>query len=202
MRDPEDSFLPIYDRDFAPRLEVRSAGFRAIFAALEESVPAAGFRIVETGSLRTPGNWQGDGQSTRLFDAFVCFHGGSVVTFDLDPAAALAVRQCCSALTTAVTGDSVAHLHALRRAGGAPIDCLYLDSLDLDPADPMRSALHHLKELTVAWPLLASGAIVAIDDNPQGDERMPFGKGLLVDDLLHHLGCELLHPGYQHVWRL
>lgn len=201
------SFLEYYDSKFAPLLGQRAASFRVIFERLEAlcrarppGAPPA--LIVETGSLRQIGNWAGDGQSTVLWKEFARFHACEIHTVDLDPDAALTVRETCGDAVHAHTGDSVAYLHGLARQRSRQIDLLYLDSYDLDMDDPFPSAFHHIKELIAVAPCLGPGTIVAIDDNfidPLGNLT---GKGYLVLQWFKHLDIPRLHDGYQYVWQL
>jgi hypothetical protein len=165
------SFLTHYESVFAPLLGV---------CAL----------IIETGSMRTPGNWTWDGQSTVLWKEFGLLYESEIHTVDLDPEAARVVRQECGELVQAHTGDSV------------QIDMLYLDSYDFDAADPFPSAFHHIKELIAVRPCLGPGSIIAIDDNFVLAEGGFTGKGYLADEWFRHLDIPCLHRGHQFVWQL
>jgi hypothetical protein len=203
-----DSFLPRYDRDFAPLLAARAEGFRTIFAEVEarRGLGAAGAPaplVVETGSVRIRDNWAGDGQSTRLFEAFVDHHGGQCVTVDIDSAAAPLVRELCSQRTRAVTADSVRFLAELSASLGArQVDLLYLDSFDLDPADAHPSAFHHMKELTAIWRNVRPGTVIAVDDNPELPDGRRVGKAMYVAQFLDDLGVAPFHAGWQLAWVL
>ncbi|HEY4370632.1 MAG TPA: class I SAM-dependent methyltransferase [Burkholderiales bacterium] len=197
------SFLPTYEERYAPHLLGRTDGFRIMFRELEARLarrpgPAL---IVETGSLRTPGEWL-DGQSTLLWAEFAKVHPCEIHTVDLNPDAAVTVRQTCGDAVHAHTGDSVAFLH---RMACAPqprqIDLLYLDSFDLDKEDPFPSAFHHMKELTSARPCIGPGTIIAVDDNLVLPDGQYGGKGYLVMQWFRHLEIECLHSGYQWIWR-
>lgn len=200
------SFLPVFDRDYAPRLERRAEGFRAIFERVEaRAVVGAEGRtsplVVETGSVRVRDNWAGDGQSTRLFDAYVTHHRGRCLTVDIDPAAAPLVRELCSRRTEAVTGDSVAFLARLSAdLGDRRIDLLYLDSFDLDPADARPSAFHHMKELAAVWRSVRPGTVIAVDDNPELPDGHRIGKAMYVAQFLEDLGVAPFYDGYQLAW--
>src|SRR5687767_14228272 len=68
-----DSFLPFFDSHIAELVGARrSGGFRAMIAAVEAALVCSTEKLVlvETGGLRQLENWLGDGQSTRIFDAF------------------------------------------------------------------------------------------------------------------------------------
>lgn len=107
------SFLPVFDARFGPRLQHRARTFRAVFEPLEAAGPRDDYRIVETGCLREPGSWRGDGQSTALFDAFVIHDGGRVQSVDLDPAAVRAARSVVGPRTDVCCADSLEFLWAL-----------------------------------------------------------------------------------------
>lgn len=195
-------FLGFFDQQFATLVgEHRAGGFRAMFLALEAR-PREGILIVETGGLRQPGNFAGDGQSTVIFDAYVQFRRGQLISVDLDPACAAHTREYCSARAIPVTADSVGLLHLLSTLGEErPIDLLYLDSMDLDQDNPTPSAQHHLKELAAIMPRLRPGTLIAVDDNPLvGGKRV--GKGYLVEEFLAGIGARKLFDGYQMLWEL
>ena len=150
--------------------------------------------IVETGCVRQEGNWAGDGQSTLVWDAFANFHGGRVYSVDLDVKAAALANSLTSPLTTVEANDSVSYL--LHLAGlGIVADLLYLDSYDIDWAEPTPSMEHHEKELDAAWPMLRPGSLVAVDDN-----RPDVGKGYLVGLVAQREGWTVLADDYVRAW--
>lgn len=205
---PAPSFLPTFDRDYAPLLAQRADGFRAVFARVESLARLRGGDanpplVVETGSVRVRDNWAGDGQSTRLFDAYVRHHRGRCLTVDIDPAAGALVRELCSESTEATTGDSVSFLADLSVSlGTRRIDLLYLDSFDLDPADARPSAFHHMKELTAVWRSLGPGTVIAVDDNPVLPDGHRIGKAMYVAQFFDDLGVVPFYTGYQLAWQL
>ena len=89
------------------------------------------------------------------------------------------------------------------------IDFLYLDSFDLDPNNPTPSQVHHIKELCACMKNISKGTIIAVDDHlntPEFDQYrstlVQGGKARYVEDFMNDIGAELLHDGYQIVWRL
>lgn len=194
--DPGISFSEQFERFFKPRLGRRADGFTAIFDALGAH-PAPPL-ILETGCLRIPQNWPGDGQSTFMFDAFARDRHGAVISVDITPESIDTARRACSSTTQLICNDSVAALHALSQTIRRPADLLYLDSFDLDSSNPMPSAIHHLMELTAARPLVGPGTIICIDDYQVGD--LKGGKGLLVDRFFAQCNVRVLYSGYQKVW--
>ena len=195
-------FAVHFAAQFAPRLGRRAAGFAAIFAALA-GAPAP-LLILETGTLRVPGNWEGDGQSTYLFDVYAQCElaqgrPATLFSIDLGTESIAAARATCSSVVNLICNDSVYALHSLaRQLDRRTASLLYLDSFDLDLAEPMPSAIHHLMELAAAAPLLRPGSLIAVDDHGVADG----GKGALVDRYMESVGATVLYSGYQKLWRL
>lgn len=186
-------FWSFFEATAAPQLAHRESTFRQLFSYLDKL--ADPLVIVETGSVRQPGNWRGDGQSTLLFDRYAQQRPGTrVLTVDSD---AEASRQCLglvSGLVEVHTRDSVAFLHTLaQHPWPDPSWCFYLDSFDVDYAAPYPSAAHHLKELVAIAPLLRPDSLVVIDDSPAS----PPGKGFLVAEYAQAIGARVMFHEYQ-----
>lgn len=199
------AFVQLFNTKYAPRLGMREESFRIMLEKLERSQLAGAPvpLIVETGSMRQPDNWEGDGQSTLLWAAFSEVYPSEIHTVDLAPEAAALVRERCGDRVHAHTGDSVAFLHQLAcQANPRKIDLLYLDSFDFDVNNPFPSAFHHVKELIAVRPCLGPGSIIAIDDNFQLPDGSFLGKGYLAKQWFDHLGITCLYQGYQWVWQL
>jgi hypothetical protein len=196
--DPALPFDEQFDRYFFPRLRARAEGFATIFRSLPK--PPEKLLIVETGCLRIPRNWEGDGQSTFMFDALATARGGFFFSIDVTMESIETARRACSSSTNLVLGDSVTTLHNLGALIARPANLLYFDSYDLDPQNPMPSAIHHAMELIAAQPLIGPGTIVCVDDYSVGAQAG--GKGLLLDLYFSTIRAEVLHSGYQKVWRL
>lgn len=210
------NFLETFESQWVPRLGPRSHTFRAMFEFLAGKSPRGHF-ILETGCARERDNWEGDGQSTFMFDRFAAEHAGEVCTVDLDASACAYARSVVGSCTTVHLGDSVTFLHGmagkLLREGRA-IDLLYLDSFDCDPANPTPSALHHLKELCAISPALGGGTLVVVDDSFHQlrgfrNERNEFilledqgiwGKARYVAEYFQQVGIKPLFDGYQCGW--
>jgi len=146
--------------------------------------------MVETGCVRELGNWAGDGNSSVLFNAYAAATGASFYSIDLNEEHCRIARSACPE-SKVLCGDSVATLLSLSQELPA-IDFLYLDSFDIDWERPQPSAMHHLKELCAATPLLHSGSIVFVDD-----QRGEIGKGMYVRECLLQAGATQVHEGYQ-----
>lgn len=162
------------------------------FAAIAELLPE-GCHIIETGTVRQIDNWEGDGQSTIVWDTLATNLGGTVTTIDIDPIGAELVAELELQATTAIVGNSLDVIPTL--TGHA--DLLYLDSFDVDFENPLPAAAHHLSELMAALNLLAPGSLVAVDDN-QDDQ----GKGSEVAWFLAEHGAVEIVRGYVRVWRI
>lgn len=184
-----------FHRFFHPRLGKRAGGFAVIFEALARQPRPL---IVETGCLRIPGNWEGDGQSSFMFDALARARQGLFFSIDALPESIETARRALSSAANLICNDSVAGLHALSRMVNGTASLLYLDSFDLDLDNPLPSAVHHILELTAARPLIGPGTIVCVDDYEVLGRKG--GKGLILDQFFSAIRAEVLHSGYQKVW--
>jgi hypothetical protein len=148
----KQEFLAKYDAKFDWQLVQRAKTFRKVFEVLKE-----GPIIVETGTLRTTGNWAGDGCSTIMFDEYCQALGGQLWSVDISPESTAAAKPLVSGRTILVTQDSVEFLKGIR----VPVDLLYLDSMDghLPGCDE-----HQMAEFEAAQHVLKSGSIVFVDD--------------------------------------
>jgi SAM-dependent methyltransferase len=186
-------------RGLTEGLYQRAHGFNLVFAYLE-SLNQTEYHIVETGTMRNPGNWK-DGQSARLFTEFVDYHGGSVRSVDIDPEAVTAARTAiASDRFTSTCMDSV--LYLATQLDLDRVDLFYLDSYDVKWADDHASAAHHLREFQVIEPHLKPGAMIVIDDNSRFlDSNHRTGKGHYIADYLSAKGHEPLYDAYQIIYR-
>jgi len=190
------SFREQFEKFFRPKLARRAEGFQSIFDAVLQHHERP--LIIETGCLRIPGNWEGDGQSTFMFDALAAERHGQFFSIDITSESIDTARSACSSVTQLICNDSVAALHALAELVTRPVSLLYLDSFDLDIRDPLPSALHHLMELTAARPFIGPGTVVCVDDYAVDGAKG--GKGMLVDRFCSQIRMEVLYSGYQKAW--
>lgn len=177
----------------------RAEGFRLIFGLLLEK-KAGPFDIVETGTLRKPGNWK-DGQSARLFAEFTLEHGGRVRSVDIDPAAVAAAESELQHPHVFVTcSNSVSWLQNL--ADLDDVDLFYLDSRDVKWENDESSARHHLAEFMTIEPYLQAGTIVAIDDNSRfADTLTRTGKGRMIVEYLDSKNVKPVYDAYQIIYQ-
>lgn len=192
------SFLDVFNLRFAPLLEKRTESFRLLFSLMEKRVQeGASLHIVETGCARQPNNFAGDGMSTNLFDTFVMKYSQCQFdSFDINP-------QSCLVARSYVRERANVRIHCMDAVRGLweyplqRIDVLYLDSFDVDFANPHPSSKHHLKELCVAMNKLSKGALIMVDDNAGGR-----GKGTYVREVMETIGAKILYDGYQILFEL
>ena len=210
--------------EISPRLGVRKISFRKIFNYLDK-LPDP-ITIVETGCLRVKDNFEGDGQSTLLFDVYTQFRGNNskVYTVDINPQATKNCSQVVSKNVHIETGDSVGYLNKLTKIfvdKKITPSLFYLDSFDLNWRSPEESAQHHLKELVSIKSTLNLDTLVVVDDSPisgylQESEAkkgnldfVPFGlvpkptisgKGYLIHQYAMQTGAKLLFSNYQTGW--
>jgi hypothetical protein len=182
---------------FRPRLGKRAEGFKVLFDSLLNTCNAP--FVVETGCMRIPGNWEGDGQSTFMFDALIQKCSGTFYSIDITLESLDTARRACSSVTQLILNDSVAGLNGLSRVITSKISLLYLDSFDFDLANPFPSAIHHILELTAVRSLIGPGTIVCVDDYALGSAG---GKGMILDKFFSSIRAEVLYVGYQKIWRV
>ena len=218
-----NSFSKYFDQ-IAPRLGVRKISFRKIFDYLDK-LPDP-IIIVETGCLRIKDNFEGDGQSTLLFDYYTQFRGkgSKVYTVDINPEATKKCSEMVSNNVDITTADSVGYLNKLSKKfydEKKNVSLFYLDSFDLDWRSPEQSCAHHLKELVSIKKILKENTLVVVDDSPingylqeslekKGNlDFVPFGlvpkptisgKGSLIHQYAMQTGAKLLFSNYQTGW--
>jgi len=167
-------------------------------------------KIIETGTAAWGTN------STRLWDAYIRKNGGSLISVDIRPeASGRLAGQLCSSSKCEVS-DSVAFL---RRNQQSNADLYFLDSWDVDWANPHEAALHGLAEFEALPGNLNSGTLILIDDTPLSPQYIPSdfietassyfqthhvwpGKGALVlKQILKSDGFEVLFHEYALLFR-
>ena len=177
----------------------RAVGFDIIFRLLLNQ-KQSNFNIVETGTLRTPGNWM-DGQSARLFTEFVDLYGGQMRSVDIDSIACEAARNTIvSDKFSVALSDSVAWLK--QQTDLDQVDLFYLDSYDVDWNDDTPSAEHHLNEFMVIEPYIRPGVVVVVDDNSRWvNNNRRTGKGRRVVEYLETQGHFPIYDEYQIIFQ-
>ena len=203
------------------KLGVRKTSFTSIFEYLDKL--QGPINIVETGCLRIKDNFDGDGQSTLLFDKYTLSResGSKVYTVDINPNATKICKSIVSENVEVNTGDSVKYLIELTKKlkkENKKVALFYLDSFDVDWQSSDRSAAHHLKELTAIINYISEDAMVVVDDAPvflpmkiEDNKYKPItdmpapkpfigGKGYLVNEFANTYGAKLYFSNYQTAW--
>lgn len=170
-------------------LGMRQTAFEFIF----DNMPYAPV-IVETGSLRSVGSVEGDGNATLLFDELTAA-AGQVFSIDVNEQCGENIAAHCGNQVQFIHGDSLKRLPELRDKLRR-VDLLYLDSLDVDFNHDEVAARHSLHELQTALSLLDKRSFVAVDDN----NVFGRGKGRLVQQFADLKGWPLMVDGYVKIW--
>jgi hypothetical protein len=187
----------------------RADSFYLIFNELEK-IKNDNFIIVETGCMRSDHGdlcFGDDGASTFIFDDFIIFYDGEVLSVDINQSNVNHAKSMVSTKTIVECMDSVEFLWNL--PSSKKIDFLYLDSYDFDPDNPIPSQLHHVKELCAVMKNLKKGTIIVVDDHLNTSEFDSYrstlakgGKAGFIENFMTNVKAEVLHDGYQIVWRL
>lgn len=193
----ETPFLQEFDQIYSKRLRKRTCTFRELFKLMEEKIVTEKrpLNIIETGCLRILDNWEGDGQSSFLFDRFLHHHDNCQLDiFDISPHSVNACKQIVTHPNTKIhCMDSVKGLWNFQRK----VDILYLDSFDVDFENTHPSAFHHMKELCAIISKLEPGALVMVDDNMQNK-----GKGQYIFEFMTDIGAKCLMNDYQLLFQM
>lgn len=186
------SFMDFWLNSVYDKLSKRANSFDIITSRLEQlKRPVV---IIETGCSRYQDSWEGDGNSTVIWDKFVNHCGGAVYSVDIDSNATDHAKKLVSAKTSIITADSISWLKGLTTLRQS-VDLLYLDSYDIDWNNPEPSMKHHAMELNASLHLLQPGTIVAVDDNFPN-----VGKGYIVESVANALGWTNILNEYIKAW--
>uniref|UniRef100_A0A6C0BRS6 Glycosyltransferase n=1 Tax=viral metagenome TaxID=1070528 RepID=A0A6C0BRS6_9ZZZZ len=163
-----DVFIPNYYN----KLGIRRDTFLEIFKQLENK-KEKNYCIIETGAARGgPNDMEGNGSSTYLFDKFVNFYDGFVISFELNKNTAKLVNSSTSKKTTVISKDSIEGINTLMDKTYF-LDLLYLDSLDTKFDNDEESANHALNELKSGIFYLKNNSMIFIDDTPININYLP-----------------------------
>ena len=179
----------------------RASSFTIVFEELDK-MNKTDYTIVETGCMRADHGdmaFGDDGASTYIFDDFINYYDGQVISVDICQANVDHANAKTSDRTMAYCEDSVSFLWNMRVN---TIDFLYLDSYDIERDNPHPSQLHHVKELCAVISKCRKGTIICVDDHDAFFTGGLIGKGNYVKEFMEAIGAELLYEGYQIVWKL
>lgn len=189
----DSEFIKVFKAKYNSKLSHRFSTFLKMFEYLE-SLNKNSYSILETGMARQSDNYSGDGMSTLLFDEFVNFYNGEVRSVDINQSTIDFCSQLVSDKTRLVCSDSVKYLFELSKTD-LNFDLIYLDSFDIDWANPHPSSFNHIKELLAIMPRIETGTLIVVDDNQQ--DR---GKGKYIREFMNNIGKTPLFNEYQIGW--
>lgn len=151
--------------------------------------------IIETGTARQVGNWQGDGQSTIIWDWIAKQTKKKVYSIDIDQGF-IDISKNQTEKVNYICGDSVKTLNEMPKHIIQNTAVLYLDSFDWSPELALNSCIHHLMELTTVWSNLPKGCLIVVDDKLNETQ----GKHVLIQHFMQSIGLKPLFDGYQIGW--
>jgi SAM-dependent methyltransferase len=180
---------------FFERLQKRRFTFAKIFEYLSTCAPGL---IVETGTLRIIDNFEGDGQSTFLWDWFLRQTEGAgfeAHSVDISESACEVAKKHCPSVKI-FESDSLKHLSAYAQNEIEKIRLLYLDSFDWHQDINLDSAFHHMAELACVYSRLTPGTLIVVDDRHSN----LMGKHFMVNFFFEKLGVSPVFCHYQIGW--
>lgn len=184
----------IFKEKYYPFLEFRKDSFLKIFEYLE-SLNKKTYFIVETGTMRAENDIGGAGWSTKMFDDFINYYDGTLISIDISMRCCEFANSKTSEKTKILNADSVLGLEFLSRQNIPEIDCLYLDSFDIDFNNVHPSAFHHIKEFAAINKKLNLKSLIVVDDNLNGT-----GKGTYLESYMRDIKCNKYFDEYQVGW--
>lgn len=178
----------------------RADNFLEIFKILEKK-HNKNFRIIETGTMRPDHGalcFGDDGASTYIFDKFINFYDGELLSVDISPINVEHASKIVSKKSKIFCEDSVNFLWRLQK--DKDIDLIYLDSFDIKKDDPHPSQLHHIKELCAVIDKIRKGTILVVDDHDAFFTNHKIGKGTYVKEFMNNIDAKLIFENYQIGW--
>lgn len=177
-------------------LSYRASTFAKMLEHFEVAASVGLTQIIETGTARARGNWQGDGQSTLIWDWVLGeVENSKALSIDLDERAVDIAKDQTTHVDFQV-GNSIEVLSSIEPSTLSKVGLLYLDSLDFDFGQPQTAANHALGELLEVWNQLPSGCMIAVDDC-----HSPYaGKHTAVAAFMDSKGIPPAFTGYQMGW--
>jgi hypothetical protein len=212
-----DAFWTFFDTEASPKLALREKTFRKIFQYLDTF--DGPISIIETGCARSENNWEGDGQSTILFDKYISSRDetSECRTVDVSPKAVSLCKKLVSGRVSIHQDNSIHYLSVLSkefRERKKSVNFVYLDSFDLNWTHWYPSAIHHLKELLAIIRCFDEKTLLVVDDCPLNvnfvyprentvvmlDKPKIGGKGRLIAEYATAVGANLEFADYQAGW--
>lgn len=174
------------------RLGRRGPNFKTMLEHVEKF--SYGY-IVETGTAHDQDNFEGQGQSTLIWDWFIGEAGKNIKAVSID------IRQEGIDIAKKQTkhvqyfcGDATKVLFDFKSP--QDICLLYLDSMDWTPQLNLESAAQHFFELASVWALLSPGTMIVVDDR-HGEMQ---GKHWMVEEYMKVLKIKPVFKNHQIGW--
>lgn len=178
-------------KQYKDRLTKRFTTFDVAFdMAVQNNIKT----IVETGTARKAGNWEGDGLSTALFGEYCLKHKAKLWTCDISQDSMNISIKITSEYKDNITYVVDNSLNFLKSVD-FKIDFLYLDSFDSNPGFIQQAQDHNLAEFKIVEDKLSNNCIVMIDDYFSGDSKQ--GKGAKTVPYMLSKGFKLVLGTYQ-----
>jgi hypothetical protein len=212
-----NEFWNFFENEASPKLALREKTFRKIFEYLDTF--DGPISIIETGCIRVENNWEGDGQSTILFDKYISSrdHLSECRTVDINQKSVSLCKKLVSDRVKVHQDDSVHYLSLISKEfleHRRIVNFVYLDSFDLNWTHWYPSAIHHLKELVAIIRCFDEKTLLVVDDcllnvnfvYPQENKVVMIdkpkigGKGRLIAEYASAVGANLEFADYQAGW--
>lgn len=176
------------------RLSRRKENFEKMCVHASETYNSDGV-IIETGTAWDQDNWEGQGQSTLIWDWLASKSGVEVYSIDLSKEHIETAKKQTKYVHY-LTGNSIEVLNQIPKALLERCKLLYLDSFDWSQDLNLESAYHHMAELTSVWSSLPVGCMVVVDDR-HGDH---IGKHWMVEAFMTVLSIKPVFKNHQIAW--
>lgn len=192
------NILELFDNDERfKKLARRRDNFREMVAHVVEWVEEHGSAlIIETGSAWDKNNWEGQGQSTLIWDWLAAnLKGVKVISIDITPTSVENAKEQTKHVEFFL-GDSIQTLNSFDEKRLGAVALLYLDSFDWAKEINHESSYHHAMELAAVWRLLPDNCMICVDDR-HGDFD---GKHWKVELFMQQLGYTPEFRNHQVGW--
>lgn len=177
---------------WASRLLTRKKNFWTMIDHVQRSGCASPV-IIETGTAWDMDNFEGQGQSTLVWDWAAERISGQVISIDIRQEGIDVAKQQTKNVAY-LCGNSIQILPKIANISSAAL--LYLDSYDWTPELNLESAMHHMMELAGVYAKLPAGCMIVVDDR-HGNMK---GKHWVVEAFFDQLDVKPVFKNHQIGW--